>query len=123
MLEKCLQLKITTLLIFFLRFGKFLKKLVNNKLVDHVETSGLFSDFQYDFRSYRSTADCQTVVSDARAFNRSGATQAVARDISKAFDRVWHVGLLHKLLNLREFRIRYLALFCLFSVRDSFRWF
>ena len=32
-----------------------------------------------------------------RAFNRSGATRAVARDISKAFDRVWHAGLLHKL--------------------------
>ena len=33
----------------------------------------------------------------ARAFNRSGTTQAVALDISKAFDRVWHAGLLHKL--------------------------
>ena len=33
----------------------------------------------------------------ARAFNRSGATQAVALDISKTFDRVWHAGLLHKL--------------------------
>ena len=33
----------------------------------------------------------------ARAFNRSGSTRAVALDISKAFDRVWHSGLLHKL--------------------------
>ena len=58
-----------------------------------------FSDFQYDFRSSRSTADLLTVVSDriARAFNRSGATRPVALDISKAFDRVWHAGLLHKL--------------------------
>ena len=48
---------------------------------------------------FRSTADLLTVVSDriARAFNRSGATRAVALDISKTFDRVWHAGLLHKL--------------------------
>ena len=32
----------------------------------------------------------------ARAFNRSGATRAVALDISKAFNRVRHSGLLHK---------------------------
>ena len=33
----------------------------------------------------------------ARDFNRSGVTRAVALDISKAFDRVWHAGLFHKL--------------------------
>ena len=40
-----------------------------------------------------------SVASDriTRAFNRSGATRAVALDISEAFDRVWHAGLLHKL--------------------------
>ena len=40
-----------------------------------------------------------SVVSDriARAFNRFGATQAVALDISEAFDRLWYAGLIHKL--------------------------
>ena len=33
----------------------------------------------------------------ARAFNRTGAIQDVALDISKAFDRVWQAGLLHTL--------------------------
>ena len=75
------------------------EKLASNRIVDHLDKCGLFSDFQYGFRSSRSTADLLTVVSDriARAFNRSGATRAVALDISKAFDRVWHAGLLHKL--------------------------
>ena len=78
--------------------SKVFEKLVNNRTVDHLEKCDLFSDFQYGFRSSRSTADLLTVVSDriARAFNRSGATRAVALDISKAFDRVWHAGLLHK---------------------------
>ena len=46
-----------------------------------------------------STADLLTVVSDriARAFNMSGATSAVAHDISKASDMVWHASLLHNL--------------------------
>ena len=33
----------------------------------------------------------------ARAFNRFGATGAVALDTSKAFDRVWHASVLPKL--------------------------
>ena len=68
-------------------------------IVDHLEKCGLFSDFQCGFRSSRSTSDLLTVVPGriARAFNRSGATRAVALDISKAFDRVWHAGFLHKL--------------------------
>ena len=79
--------------------SKVLEKVVNNRVVDYQEKCGLFSDFQYGFRSSRSTADLLTVVSDriARAFNRSGATRVVALDISEAFDRVWHAGLLHKL--------------------------
>ena len=79
--------------------SKVFEKLVNNRIVDHLEKCGLFPDFQYGFSSCQSTADLLTVVFDrvARVFNRSGATRAVTLDISKAFDRVWHAGLLHKL--------------------------
>ena len=59
----------------------------------------------------------------ARAFNRSGATRAVALDISKAFDSVWHAGLLQQNLSLMKFQVRCLALFLLFSVIDGFEWF
>ena len=72
MLGKGQQLKTNALLVFFLWLG---------------------------FRSSRLTADLLTVVSDriARVFNRSEATQTLALDISKAFGRVWHAGLVHKL--------------------------
>ena len=63
------------------------EKLVNNRIVDHLEKCRLFSDFLYGFRSYWSTADLLTFVSDriATAFHSSGATRAVALDIFKAF--------------------------------------
>ena len=79
--------------------SKVFEKLVNTRIVNHLEKCGLFSDFRYGFRSSQLTANLLTVVSNriARAFNRSVATRAVALDISKAFERVWHAGLLHKL--------------------------
>ena len=79
--------------------SKVPEKLVNNRIVHHLEKCDLFADLRHGFRSSRSTADLLMVVSDriAWAFNRSGATRAVAVDISKAFDRVWHAGLLCKL--------------------------
>ena len=81
-----------------------------------------FSDFQYGFRSSRSTADVVTVVSDriSRAFNRSGATRAVSypRLLTGFGMLVFFTN-----LSLMEFRVRYLALLVLFSVIDGFEWF
>ena len=81
--------------------SKVFEKVVNNRIVDYLEKCALFSDFQYGFRSSRSTADLLTVVYDriARGFNMSGATQAVALDIINAFDRVWHVGQIFGLIS------------------------
>ena len=54
-----------------------------------------------------------------RAFISSEATpRAVAHDI-QVFDRIWYAGFLHKLKSC-GFQVRYLALFCLFSVIDGF---
>ena len=105
-------------------YRKVFEKLVNNRIVDHLEKCGLFSDFQYGFRSSRSTADLLTVVSDRinRAFNRSLLLE------------LWHLiypklliefGMLvfFTNLSLMEFQVRYLALFLLFSVIDDFQWF
>ena len=58
-------------------FSKVFENLVNNRIVDHLDESGLFSDFQYGCRSSRSTADCLTVLSDriARALTGLGLLQ------------------------------------------------
>ena len=60
--------------------SKVLEKLVNNRIVDHLEKCGLFSDSQYGFRSSESNADLLTVVFNriARAFTSLlQASQAV----------------------------------------------
>ena len=44
--------------------SKVFEKHVNSRIVDHLEKCGLFADFRYGFRSFRSTADLLTVVSD-----------------------------------------------------------
>ena len=58
-----------------------------------------FCNFQYGCRSSWWTADLLTVKYDriGRVFNKSGDTQAVEFDITKAFDRAWHASLLQKL--------------------------
>ena len=99
--------------------NKVFEKLVNTRIVDHLEKCGLFSDFQYGFRSSRSTADLLTVVSDriTRAFANLGPFE------------LWHwiyprlltgCGMLvfFTNLSLMGFQVRYLALFLLFSNRQ-----
>ena len=44
--------------------SKPFEKLVNNRLVDHLQKCCLFSDFHYGFRPSISTADLITVLSD-----------------------------------------------------------
>ena len=105
-------------------FSKIFEELVNNGIVNHLEKS-LFSDFQCCFRSSQSIADLLPVVSDGitRAFNSSRATRAVVLDTSKAFDGVWHDGILHK-LKCYGISGGVLDLISpLFSIIDGFEWF
>ena len=57
--------------------------------------------FSIKVKAFLINCNLLRVVSDriARAFNRSDATRAVTLDISKAFDKVWHAGLLHELMS------------------------
>ena len=104
--------------------SKVFEKLWNYRIFDHLEKCGLLSDFQYSSRSSWSTADLLTVVSNgiARVLTGLGLLE------------LWHLiyprlltgfGMLVYFTNLRviEFQVRYLALFLLFSVIESFKWF
>ena len=78
---------------------KIFEKLVNDRLVHNFGKCSLFPDFQYGFWSSYLTADLLIVVYNriGRAFDRSGATQALTFDIFKALNSVWHAIFLPKL--------------------------
>ena len=79
--------------------SKLFETIINQQIMSHLSEANLLSDFQYGFRSSRSTADVLTVISNriSGALDNSCDARAIALDISKAFDKVWHRGLLHKI--------------------------
>lgn len=70
--------------------SKFFKKILNHRLIEHLQKLKLFSIFQFGFRFFQPTIDFLTVFPDriARAFYRFGATLDAALDKFKALNRV-----------------------------------
>ncbi len=79
--------------------SKVFEDLINKIILKHLEVHSLLSDSQYGFRKSRSTADLLAFITHkwTNSFEAFGESRAVALDISKAFDRVWHKSLLAKL--------------------------
>ena len=105
--------------------SKVFEKLVNNRIVDHLYKCGLFSDFQYGFRSSRSTANPLTVISNriSRSFNRPRATGYIGPLIYPRLLKGFGMLVFFTNVSLMEFQVNYVALFLLFSTRDSYGWF
>ena len=79
--------------------GKVLERCVKNHLVDYLNQNKIISSSQSGFTYGDSTTYQLLNIYDdfAKSVDSYIKTQAVFFDISKAFDRVWHRGLLHKL--------------------------
>ena len=79
--------------------SKLFESIINEQIMLHLSKGNLLCDFQYGFRASRSTADVLTVITHriSGALDRTFDARAIALDISKAFDKVWHKGLLHKI--------------------------
>ena len=80
--------------------AKVCEKCVNQHLVNYLEINKIVSDKQYGFRQSRSTTDLLTYVANKwnLALEQHGEAFAIALDISKAFDKVWHENLICKLV-------------------------
>ena len=79
--------------------SKVMEKLVSKKMWKHLDQHHLISPRQFGFRAGHSTSDALTYVSQclANSLNNREEARVVCLDISRAFDRVWHPGLLEKL--------------------------
>ncbi len=95
-------------------------KASSQDLLKHLSSSDLLSEHQYGFRKERSTGDLLAFLTDSwsSSLSRFGETFAVASDISKTFDRVWHKALLSKLLSYGFYLSLCSFTFSLFSDRS-----
>ena len=82
--------------------GKLLGKILNNRLIHHLNTNNVMNSRQHGFRTSRGTHTAlatlyETISQDI--YNKH-KIDIVLRDVSKAFDKVWHTGLQYKITNL-----------------------
>ncbi|KAK9880332.1 hypothetical protein WA026_010217 [Henosepilachna vigintioctopunctata] len=83
--------------------GKVFEKILQGRLRDFAESNDILPRFQHGFRTFHSTQDplLQLHSELTVAINSGECVLATFLDIHKAFDQVWHAGLVQKLLNIR----------------------
>lgn len=81
--------------------GKLLEKIINNRLLDFLEHNNIINKRQHGFRKKRGTHTALALITENIALSKAKKhnINIVLRDISKAFDKVWHLGLKYKVLN------------------------
>ena len=79
--------------------SKLLERIILVRIRTWIATKELLSKFQCEFRHNKQTKDqILRIIQEAlKAFNNNELMGAILIDIEKAFDKVWHNGLLHTL--------------------------
>ena len=82
--------------------GKLCERVVQGRLYTHLESNGLLSPQQSGFRRFRRTADNILFLTQKvqENLNKRKKVCCFFFDLKKAFDNVWHAGLLAKLATL-----------------------
>jgi hypothetical protein len=82
--------------------SKLFEKLILKRLKPIIADKHQVPAHQFDFRKYHSTIDQVHRITDiiGKTFEKKGMCSAVFLDITQAFDRVWHRGLLRKLRSI-----------------------
>lgn len=81
--------------------GRLLEKILNNRLLTSIENNYVLNSRQHGFRKNRGTHNVIAMITEAIAIAKAKNERVnlVLRDIKKAFDKVWHIGLKYKILN------------------------
>ena len=79
--------------------GKILEKIITNRVKDWCNENDIINKQQNGFRSKRNTNNNLFKLTQSLKQNikKGFVTSAVFLDVEKAFDQVWHTGLLHKM--------------------------
>ena len=80
--------------------GKLLERIINDRLVQFLENNSKFSESQYGFHKGRGMQLAIANMYETIAISQleRHRCNVVCRDVSKAFDKVWHAGLQYKIL-------------------------
>lgn len=83
--------------------SKVLEKAILTRLNRWVDAKNILPNHQHGFRAFRSTNTQLAVVIDkiACTLNNNHSNVLVSLDLTKAFDMLWHAGLLFKLIALK----------------------
>ena len=98
---------------------KVFEKILAQRLLYYLEYNNLLSEKQFGFRPNRSTQHSINLIQSTININSAqGKTSLLAtRDVEKAFDTVWHPGLLYKLNKLPHAIPEFLSLIHQFLTR------
>lgn len=82
--------------------GKIYEKIINNRLRLFLEAGGRYHPNQHSYRRGRGTHTALATIYETISKSQDHREQCtlVLRDVSKAYDKIWHEGLIFKILHL-----------------------
>ena len=81
--------------------AKILEKILGDRIMYYLEHHNFFKEEQFGFRKNRSTNQALCIILETIKHNnhQNRVSLLVTRDIQKAFDKLWHKGLVYKLFH------------------------
>ena len=79
--------------------GKLFEKIINTRIRKYLEENNLYNPQQYGFRQGKSTTHVINMIHECIKHNSEQGfrTAILSKDVQKAFDTVWHSGLVWKI--------------------------